>query len=370
MAAKKERQLNYELLRIIAMLMIVCLHYLSKGKILGDPARADMGATGYTAWFIEAFCLVAVNVYVLISGYFSGGKKLQALTARAILQRPVRVWGQVITYSVLIGGIALLVGWQEFNIYQVFQYCFPLVTEHYWFATSYVVLCLLMPFLDAGIDRLQKQAFQGLLAGLLLIFSIAKTILPMQLPWDKGGYDAYWFVILYLTGAYSKRYGISLFSNRMRGLLVYLASELAIFASFVGLRFIFFRTGSFAAMLHYAYTYNHLLCYIGSIGLFMAFQETSQTQQRLEYYKKPIKYLSSATFGVYLLHEHANIRDKWYLLSDNGAVSTLTVPAFLVRLVLTVFLVYSVCTIIELLRQKVVTIIKGFLKNNVRECDY
>jgi surface polysaccharide O-acyltransferase-like enzyme len=30
MAVKKERQLNYELLRIIAMLMIVSLHYLGK----------------------------------------------------------------------------------------------------------------------------------------------------------------------------------------------------------------------------------------------------------------------------------------------------------------------------------------------------
>lgn len=29
-----------------------------------------MTAAGYTAWLVEAFCLVAVNVYVLISGYF------------------------------------------------------------------------------------------------------------------------------------------------------------------------------------------------------------------------------------------------------------------------------------------------------------
>lgn len=70
MTARKERQINYELLRIIAMLMIVSLHYLSKGGLLGDPSRAKMSATGYAAWLLEAFCLVAVNVYVLISGYF------------------------------------------------------------------------------------------------------------------------------------------------------------------------------------------------------------------------------------------------------------------------------------------------------------
>ncbi len=63
MAEKKDRQLNYELLRILAMLMIVCLHYLSKGGFLGVPAREQISVSGYAAWLIEAFCLVAVNVY-------------------------------------------------------------------------------------------------------------------------------------------------------------------------------------------------------------------------------------------------------------------------------------------------------------------
>ena len=51
---KKDRQMNYELLRIIAMLMIVCLHYLSKGGALGDP-KQELTTNGYLAWLIEAF---------------------------------------------------------------------------------------------------------------------------------------------------------------------------------------------------------------------------------------------------------------------------------------------------------------------------
>ncbi len=79
---KKDRQMNYELLRIIAMLMIVCLHYLSKGGALGDP-KQELTTNGYLAWLIEAFCLVAVNVYVLISGYF--GVDSQNFTIRKSL---------------------------------------------------------------------------------------------------------------------------------------------------------------------------------------------------------------------------------------------------------------------------------------------
>lgn len=125
MASGKKRQLNYELLRILAMLMIVSLHYLSKGGILGEPARADMTTAGYTAWLIEAFCIVAVNVYVLISGYFGvdargsrgSGKKL---TFREALRKPIKIWKQVFFYSMLFGCGALIIGVQQFDLYQFF----------------------------------------------------------------------------------------------------------------------------------------------------------------------------------------------------------------------------------------------------------
>ena len=221
MVSGKKRQLNYELLRILAMLMIVSLHYLSKGGLLGDPARADMTATGYAAWLVEALCLVAVNVYVLISGYFgvdslgsqTVGKKL---TFWEVMRKPLKIWKQVFFYSMLFGCGAIVLGLQAFDPYRFFSYCFPIVTEHYWFATSYVFLCLMMPFLNAGISCLDQKELRYLLLGFLLIFSVAKTVIPMQLPWDKYGYDSLWFVVLYLTGAYLRRYELSFGERRWR----------------------------------------------------------------------------------------------------------------------------------------------------------
>ena len=51
---KKERQLNCEVLRIVAMLMIVCLHYFGKGGLLGKPSDPELTAAGYTIWSLEA----------------------------------------------------------------------------------------------------------------------------------------------------------------------------------------------------------------------------------------------------------------------------------------------------------------------------
>lgn len=366
MVAKKERQLNYELLRIVAMLMIVCLHYLSKGGLLGNPARADMTATGYTAWLVEAFCLVAVNVYVLISGYFGadmagsrtngqadGGKR----SFQEVLKRPLKVWRQVFFYSMGIGLIALITGAQQFNLYQFFSYCFPIVTEHYWFATSYVVLCLLMPFLNAGVSHLKQKETGYLIAGLLVIFSVSKTVIPMQLPWDKYGYDVIWFIILYLTGAYLRRYKINWLNSRLRAAMLYLGSVAVIFASFFVIRMFYLRTGKLEDLINYGYTYNFLFCYTGAIGLFLAFAK-DKVGSMPERFRKPIVHFSKATFGVYLIHEHMNIRNEWPKWFHCEAQLDNTVIGFLAHMILTVLAVYLICTGIELLRIVILSSVK------------
>ena len=66
-----KRQANFELMRIAAMLMIISLHYLVKGgAAVSFPFSAKENPVGVLAWLIEAFCIVAVNCYVLLSGFF------------------------------------------------------------------------------------------------------------------------------------------------------------------------------------------------------------------------------------------------------------------------------------------------------------
>jgi surface polysaccharide O-acyltransferase-like enzyme len=64
----KKRIVSIELLRIIAMMMVVTLHYLDKGGVL-PSLTGEMTLNGYVAWGVECLAIVAVNVYMLISGY-------------------------------------------------------------------------------------------------------------------------------------------------------------------------------------------------------------------------------------------------------------------------------------------------------------
>lgn len=88
---KKTRQANMELLRIIAMFMVVVLHYLSKGQAI-VPMTEDTGVLNLSLWFIEALCIVTINLYVLISGYF-------LLEAKWKFSRLLNLWFQVMFYS-------------------------------------------------------------------------------------------------------------------------------------------------------------------------------------------------------------------------------------------------------------------------------
>ncbi len=53
----KERMANLELLRIVAMLLIVVLHFLGKGGWLTPLPEASMPHMGYVAWGLEALAI-------------------------------------------------------------------------------------------------------------------------------------------------------------------------------------------------------------------------------------------------------------------------------------------------------------------------
>ena len=93
---------------------------------------------------------MAVNVYVLISGYF-------LVEAGFKVKRVLILIGQVLFYAILIPlimmGTGIFAG-EGGDFYRLLQYVFPLETEHYWFATSYVLLYLFSPLINAAVKTL------------------------------------------------------------------------------------------------------------------------------------------------------------------------------------------------------------------------
>ena len=68
---QKTRNSNIELLRIIAMVMILGLHV--NFLAIGGPSTQDITSSPFQSFirlFAEYICIVGVNIFVLISGWF------------------------------------------------------------------------------------------------------------------------------------------------------------------------------------------------------------------------------------------------------------------------------------------------------------
>lgn len=302
-AVKPGRMANLELLRCVAMMMVVALHYLGKGGMLSNLTGGHVTGMETAAWLLECFCIVAVNVYMLISGYFLSMSSFK-------ISRLIQLWLQVWTYSVAFGLLGALTGVLKetaFDTHYLLTLLFPVTMGHYWFMTAYVFLYMLLPFLGMAVGKMTKGQMQAALGILLSVFCILKSILPIRLEMDGQGYDCLWYLCVFLAAAYVRRFGLPFLEGKGRGLLLYAVCCLSIFAGTFGLRGIYLRTGALEQRIGMCLEYNHVLPFLAALGLFMAFRRMDIPGRMGD----AVNRIAPYTLGVYLLHENLGLRYSW-----------------------------------------------------------
>lgn len=303
MEQQKKRMANIELLRILAMMMVVMLHFLGKGEVL-PSLTGSMNRNGYVAWILETLSIVAVNVYMLISGYFLTESRFKA-------GRLVQLILQTLFYSLLVTVCLIATGVlhvHELTVYQMLQYLFPTLMVQYWFVTAYVLMYLFSPFLGTAVHHMSQKQLQTAIGLLLLVLSVSKTVLPVHLEMDHLGYDAIWFMCVYLVAAYIRLYGIPFFKNGKRSFCLYLAGCAAIFGVTMGVRAVYLKTGVLEHFIGAAYDYNHIFNLFAAVALFYAFLHLKIQDG---FWARWICRIAPYTFGVYLLHEQLELRYLW-----------------------------------------------------------
>lgn len=294
---------NLEALRCVAMMMVVVLHYLGKGNLLPELTDGRIGGMGIAAWLLESLSAVAVNVYMLISGYF-------LCTSSFKLSRLLQLWLQIWFYSMTFGLLGAFTGVlceTPFDTHYLLMLLFPITMEHYWFMTAYVFLYLLLPLVGASVKKMTKQQMQITIGLLFLVFCIAKSVLPVRLETDRKGYDCLWYLCVFLTAAYVRRFGVPFLEKKLRSLFLYVGSCLLIFAGTFLFREIYLRTGRLELLMGVCLEYNHILLWLAAMGLFGVFLGL-HIQGRAA---KLINRVAPYTLGVYLLHENLGLRYSW-----------------------------------------------------------
>ena len=353
--SENKRQLNFEILRIIAMCMIITMHYIVKG-IDTPKLSVDMSLSNMIWWLLYAFSVGAVNIYVLISGYFLADSKWHL---DKVFSLYLTVWVYSAFVPLTLGAFGKLdLGSLSLGDWQ--QILLPIEYEHYWFATDYVMMYVLTPVLAIAVRSLNKEILRSVIAGLVILFSLLKSVNPYLIPWDKYGNDVLWFIVLFMIAGYIRRFGVSGKISVKARLMTYVLVSGLIFIAEIVLAFIVRRTGKMEYALDMLCANNHILALISSVALFTAFIgiKANGFGKKTE---KIILLFSSSTFGIYLLHENLFVRNSW--ASWLGVDRLDNTALKLLFLIISIVVLFMVGTVIDRVRAG---IFKMFGKKIVR----
>lgn len=333
----RERNYSVDLLRIVAMLMIVTLHFLGKGHVLSAYPESSLPYN--ISWVIESICLVAVNCYVLISGYF-------LISSRFRLKKFIALAFQVVFYSLGIYLILTFLGKIQPTPLDTVRVILPTLSGVYWFVSAYMAMYLLSPFLNKLILGLEKKEHLSLVLLLIAIFSAWPTFFVFASPsvYDQisisHGYSLTWFIVLYFIAAYLGRYYKPDYKV-IRHLQRYAIVATIVAVSFIATRYLGSKLSSshlstFSSCLH---AYNSLAILASSLALFMVFLNFNIKNRIIN---KLIMVMAPLTFGVYLIHMGPHVDTLlWSFVNPVAHAGNAWFILFGASVVVTIYLICS-----------------------------
>lgn len=312
---KNQRNSNLEILRIIAMILIVMHHYAVHGL-------TDTAAVTWDRLVIDLFASggkIGLSIFVMISGYYM-------VSSQYNTRKFLKMWGQVWFYSVTIYFLLIFilqpsqVAW--INGYHVF---FPIIYDEYGFASTFVWLMLVSPLLNLFLHQLKQIQLQKILIVSLLLV----TIIPIFGAGKNQLSELGIYMLLYTLAGYHR-----LYHNKVNNPGRHIIAAIVLFivlqafniykSSFIQLNSIFVVAISFEMLIGFAgkEPFSNLL----------------------------INKISSAAFGVYLIHDNQYMRSYLWgtLLHNQNYYGS---GKLIVHAILSVAAVYTVCSVIDLIRQ-------------------
>ena len=349
---KKQRNPNMELLRIIAMMLVVMWHFFYHGVINGQVSSSETQMTNWSgpnlvlSQFIIAVCSICVNVYVLLTGFFMIGKGFKS-------KRLLKVWCQTFFYGLSISLLFYLFaddGLRNLIRYSIIHAAFPYLGGVYWFVHDYLALLIIAPLLGIAALNMSKQLYDKI----MMVIIILGVSIPSVEPYgdDLGfyyGHSFIWFVCLFMAGAYLRRFDLPLkkYQNfKMFFLISFLISIIT-----VGFVYIKYRYGN-GQFINVCYVYNGF-SYLTALLFFSLFK---QLKLKNPFYIRAILKISPLTFGVYLIHDNPFVRE--WLWPKFNLYFFFNSPYFILCIFFIPLSIFLLCIMIDYFRSLLFRIIR------------
>ena len=372
----KVRNSNFEILRIIAMLMILMHHTFQYTTPVDSGMNTFFWAIGWTLGKI------GVVIFIIITGYFMVTQKI---TTRKILRLLVEIW----FYSILTSMISIIFFHAKITEKLLTTMLFPIFSQRYWFMTCYMFLILASPFINLCLNNISAK--KHLFLTLLLIIVTWGFYSSHS---NNIGCQYLAFVTIYCMAAFIRLHPQEIFEKTKNNLVMLLYGcilLLVICYSYVFLTYngslkwgyipkllavCFFICGCIViyltrkkqlfnkififilillplpSLMEIGYTnYPSNIYYMNSVEcgaiLLVSFSLFITFTRLKPVFNKYINWIATSTFGIYL--NHYIVRELIYKELDIR--SSISTELYLPTVLLATFTIFIICLVIDKVRE-------------------
>lgn len=314
------RDSNTELLRLVLMFFITIHHFIVHGIGYVGMSHEEILNLDKTYLLINSFVIIAVDCFVLISGYYG---------IKCSVRGTVRLYLVCTFYNLCSHFIAVYMGSGGHNLFHCFL---PFSHSNgLWFIPVYFYLYILSPILN---DFLQNCKLST--KYILIILSV--LVVYFGYFWDAPisplGYDLLNFVFIYVIGRCLRSKDYKILKKTKYCFAGYLVCALLIW----GLSFYQESPMSHIVYLS-AFKYNNPLVIASAVFFFHVFNN-------LRFHSEAVNFISSSTLAIYLFSENFNYI-KW---SRNIFEQNHFTVVVLFHFVILAIIMMAICLSIDKLR--------------------
>ena len=275
-----QREQSIELLRIVLMTLIVFGHFV----LFGYHSRINSDGSLNLSAYLPPLYLYHVDAFVFISGYFGINLKWSKVALLIV---------KMVIYSLFAIGLTILIIPDfKLTLSSLLSNVYPISACDWWFMAQYLFLMLLSPFLNAGMEKLNKRQATILIGVLYLSWFRCTSVL---------------LLFIYILGRYFRKYPcVQIERNAGK---IFITSVVVFFA----LNYYLMNEGTYIQRL---YDYMSPFNVVSAVSLFYVFKKWHITWGG-------IGNIASGVLAAYLITSHELPRqtfNDWVFKATNGNV--------------------------------------------------
>ncbi len=330
----KERSSNFELYRIICMLMIVAHHFVVNSGLTSLMMENPTAANTLYLWLFGMWGKTGIDCFLLIIGYFMCKSKVT-------LKKFVKLMLWIYLYRIIIYAAFLCTGYETLSIVMLFKLAMPVWGFSNNFTSCFIGFWLTIPFWNILIQNMTKQQHQLLLILLLGMYTILGSIPTFGVSVNY----VTWFGVIYLISSYIRMYPNKYFENRKLWGYVSLAFIVIACVSTLGMQCLIHKGTTF-----FVSDSNKIFAVAVAVSTFLWFRKLNIP------YSKVINAIGGSTFGVLLIHANSDAMRQWLWKDTIDCVGhyALPFPELILFSVGVVLAIFFTCILIDRIRIKII----------------